>query len=217
MRREGKLPKKNTMTAQEYINYLADLSQNETKIQMRLAEFQKSISELLNLKSDAERKKSIETIPLKMHDELYANHMISGDVIEIRNIISAVQREYEGHVPAFIWNIEDYQGLKDKSMSLKLMLRRIELDLPDQQEAYQFIDDQKISPFSVQAVIYSMISILGHRQEILMKIASWYLDRGCLMQAYMFLSVVQNPTEDVLEMKEQLGQILQQKADSHDQ
>jgi len=113
------------MTAQEYINYLDDLSQNETKIQMRLAEFQKSISELLNLKSDAERKKSIETIPLKMHDELYANHMISGDVIEIRNIISAVQREYEGHVPAFIWNIEDYQGLKDKSMSLKLMLRRI--------------------------------------------------------------------------------------------
>ena len=143
--------------------------------------------------------------------------MISGDVIEIRNIISAVQREYEGHVPDFIWNIENYQELKDKSTLLKLMLRRIELDLPDQQEAYQFIDDQKISPFSVQAVIYSMISILGHRQEILMKIASWYLDRGCLMQAYMFLSVVQNPTEDVLEMKEQLGQILQQKADSHDQ
>lgn len=199
---------------QDYIKFITYLELNEKTVLKKKQKLTCDMAQSLNKGSSLQ---FIDHVKVAIKSDNKLQSIFFADIIIYQTIADAMQSELDCNLPTFIWNVEDVQAFLDKYNRLNLMLRRIELDLPDQQEAYQFIDDQKISPFSVQAVIYSMISILGHRQEILMKIASWYLDRGCLMQAYMFLSVVQNPTEDVLEMKEQLGQILQQKADSHDQ
>ena len=196
-------------TQEEYQKYIAYLNDHKVEIQDDIDALYKKMDEILK----GEDIDGFITLSSQFARKNYQKERtLSGELMKIFSISSAVEKEKASGLPVFIWNTHVTKELIDKCISLNMMLRRIELDLPasEQQEAFDFIDEQKISPYSVQAVLYSMISIFGHRQEIIMKIASWYLDQGKYVQAYMFLCIIKNPTADAVELRDQLYMALEQ-------
>ena len=196
-------------TQEEYQKYIAYLNDHKAEIQNDIDAFYKKTDEILKTENiDG----FIAISSLSSGTDNQKRRTLSGELVKVFSIIEAVEKEKASGLPVFIWNTHVTKELIDKYVSLNMMLRRIELDIPgsERQEAFDFIDEQKISPYSVQAVLYSMISILGHRQEIIMKIASWYLDQGNYLQAYMFLCIIKKPTADAVELRDQLYMALDQ-------
>ena len=102
------------------------------------------------------------------------------------------------HLETFIGDVSNVDEFENKLSMLRLMLRRIELNLPDTQmnEALEFIISRQISPFCVSTVLYSHISIYVERENIMLGIASAFLDKGDVANAFLTLSLIQNPSEE---------------------
>ena len=196
-------------TQEEYVEYITYLNNYKDEIQKRIDDLYKKVDAVLAAENFTDFVLISNQFIRENNQERF---IISSELVDIFYISEAVEKERVCQIPVFIWNTHNTKELIDKYVLLKIMLRRIELNLSwkDQQEAFEYIDRQKISPYGIQAVLYNMISIFGHRQEIIMRIASWYLDHGNLMLAYMFLSVIKKPTNNVLDLCDQLYKTLNQ-------
>lgn len=125
----------------------------------------------------------------------------SSRLTQIQLLGSCVQKEYAMKLPTFIDDVYDIDEFEDKLLELKLMLRRIELSSTvtlnqEVMEAYAFIRDRHISPFSIQAMLYSHISIYVERENIMLSIASDMLEKGDAARAFLTLSLIPNPSEE---------------------
>ena len=131
---------------------------------------------------------------------------LSADLLRMKQMAEAVRSEQKSGFTTFIANTDSFDRFRNKYTQLTLLLRRVEFDLPEaeQEECYRYIIRQQISPYSVAAVLYNSISLLGHREKIMLKIASWYLDDGNSMMAYLYLCMIQNPSVSTRELQSQL-------------
>ena len=156
-------------TVQEYIEFIAYMEQHKRGICIAR---EKLCSEIDNVLKAKDSEIFFSLVPKLARCRNMRKEALSEDAFIVQLISQAMQLEIECQLPLFIWNTNSYEQLKNKYVLLNLMLRRIELNISgqDEAEAFAFIDLQKISPYSVQAVLYSMISILGHRQEVMMKV-----------------------------------------------
>lgn len=122
----------------------------------------------------------------------------SARLTQIQLMGKCVSDEQSMHLETFIGDVSNVDEFENKLSMLRLMLRRIELNLPDTQmnEALEFIISRQISPFCVSTVLYSHISIYVERENIMLGIASAFLDKGDVANAFLTLSLIQNPSEE---------------------
>lgn len=142
------------------------------------------------------------------HDNLFRASSI---LTQIQIMGKCVLLEHNMKLSTFIDDVSNEGEFENKLLTLKLMLRRIELakyvafeDALD--EAYIFINDRQISPFSIYAVVYSSISIYVERKNIMLNIASNMLDNGNVGSAFLTLSLIPNPSEDIKRLLEEFSQ-----------
>ena len=131
---------------------------------------------------------------------------LSADLLRMKQMAEAVRSEQKSGFTTFIANTDSFEQFRNKYTQLTLLMRRVEFDFQEeeQEECYHYIIRQQVSPYSVAAVLYNIISLLGHREKIMLKIASWYLDDGNSMMAYLYLCMIQNPSVSTRELQSQL-------------
>lgn len=132
----------------------------------------------------------------------------SQEMLRLKYLVTAVRNEQSASLPLLIRNVRSFDALQSLYTRLTLYLRRIEFDTPDAQEAYDFLRTQEISPFVVSAVLYSLVSVLGHREEVLLKLAEDALSHQLLFTAYGFLRVIEQPHEETLALMKDLASLL---------
>ncbi|MBR5969136.1 MAG: hypothetical protein IK016_02185 [Lachnospiraceae bacterium] len=132
----------------------------------------------------------------------------SSELMKFRYIIGAVRHEMELRLPLFTRSISSYDELMERYEHTTLYLRRLEFDLeePFATEALQFLREESISSFAVSAIIYNIVSHLGHREKVLLKLAEDALNRGRSMDAYSFLNVIESPSESTALLKEEIAE-----------
>ncbi|MBQ6733922.1 MAG: hypothetical protein IJR00_03325 [Lachnospiraceae bacterium] len=129
----------------------------------------------------------------------------SADLMRLRFIIGAVESEQTVGLPLFTGGIRSFSELLERYMKTNLMLRRIEFDLvPGAEEAYAYIRETPVSPYAVSAILYNMISILGHREEVLLKLSQDALSHERYAEALGFLNVVEQPSDETISLKNEL-------------
>ena len=131
---------------------------------------------------------------------------LSTDLLRMKQMAEAVRSEQKSGFTIFLANTDSFEQFRNKYTQLTLLMRRVEFDFPEEEqgECYRYIVGQQISPYSVAAVLYNIISLLGHREKIMLKIASGYLDNQNCMMAYLYLCMIQNPSVSTTEMQSQL-------------
>ena len=131
---------------------------------------------------------------------------LSADLLRMKQMAEAVRSEQKSGFTTFIANTDSFEQFRNKYTQLTLLMRRVEFDFSEeeQEECYRYIIRQQISPYSVAAVLYNIISLLGHREKIMLKIASWYLDDGNGMMAYLYLCMIQKPSVSTIELQSHL-------------
>ena len=148
----------------------------------------------------------------KLFDEPVSKEILarSPELLKLRYLMTAVSREQEVGLPLLIRHVNTYDALLDFYDRVTLLLRRLEFDIADdEEEAKDFIRDARISPFAVSAILYNIVSHLGHREKILMKLAEDALAHGLLFEAYGFLNVTENPTPECASLKDELLKVLE--------
>jgi hypothetical protein len=85
------------------------------------------------------------------------------------------------------------------------MLRRIELSslvtsYEEVMEAYAFICDSYISPFSILTMLYSHISIYVERENIMLSLASNMIEKGDVSGAFVALSLIPDPSVETRQL-----------------
>ena len=93
-------------------------------------------------------------------------------------------------------------------LSCTFALRDLELDAPEKEEALAFLRRTALSPLSAAAIIYNIVSLLGHREKLLLTLASDALDQGDASNAAGFLAAIQNPSPDTVQLREELDAVL---------
>ncbi|WP_027205273.1 hypothetical protein [Butyrivibrio fibrisolvens] len=117
----------------------------------------------------------------------------------------SIIHEYAMKLPTFIDDVSNIDEFEDKLLVLKLMLRRIELSslvtsYEEVMEAYAFICDSYISPFSILTMLYSHISIYVERENIMLSIASNMIEKGDVSGAFVALSLIPDPSVETRQL-----------------
>ena len=163
-------------TIQEYLQFLLFLEQNSVTLQEK--------NHICCMEIDhAIRNADLDEFILIV-DSYSANvrakkQVVSSDMEWARNIADAMKKEKQVGQPLFISDIQSFDDFRDKYVKSGMMLRRIEMGYAGDEieNAFSYVFEKKISAYSIASILYSPISVIGHRQEILLKISSWYLEK----------------------------------------
>lgn len=193
-------------TQEEYVARITDLEMNRDR-------YVSLISDYENRYNDALEKKNVNGF-LRVTDSFSSDNnrnilIMNGTLLRLKMMSEAVQIEQEKKLKSFIWDVDSVSEFREKYTQMNLLLRRLEIDIPDKEAAYRFILEREVSPYSISAILYNITSVLGHRQNILMKISSYMLDCGNVQPAYQYLCMIQQPETEVVELRKQLMQLMQ--------
>ena len=193
----------NTSAENEYIRFLEKLEDKQSDYTDRIHDITELADGALYKRDTAAFLAVTDRFGEKKYREVLT---LSADLLRMKQMAEAVRSEQKSGFTTFIANTDSFDRFRNKYTQLTLLLRRVEFDLPEaeQEECYRYIIRQQISPYSVAAVLYNIISLLGHREKILLQIASWYLDDGNSMMAYLYLCMIQNPSVSTRELQSQL-------------
>ena len=194
---------KKTSAENEYIRFLEKLEDEQNDYADRIHDITELADGALQERDTAAFLAVTDRFGEKKYREVLT---LSADLLRMKQMAEAVRSEQKSGFTTFIANTDSFEQFRNKYTQLTLLLRRVEFDLPEaeQEECYRYIIRQQISPYSVAAVLYNIISLLGHREKIMLKIASWYLDDGNSMMAYLYLCMIQNPSVSTRELQSQL-------------
>ena len=193
----------NTSAENEYIRFLEKLEDKQSDYTDRIHDITELADGALYKRDTAAFLAVTDRFGEKKYREVLT---LSADLLRMKQMAEAVRSEQKSGFTTFIANTDSFDRFRNKYTQLTLLLRRVEFDLPEaeQEECYRYIIRQQISPYSVAAVLYNIISLLGHREKIMLQIASWYLDDGNSMMAYLYLCMIQNPSVSTRELQSQL-------------
>ena len=194
---------KKTSAENEYISFLEKLEDEQNDYTDRIHDITELADGALQERDTAAFLAVTDRFGEKKYREVLT---LSADLLRMKQMAEAVRSEQKSGFTTFIANTDSFEQFRNKYTQLTLLLRRVEFDLPEaeQEECYRYIIRQQISPYSVAAVLYNIISLLGHREKIMLQIASWYLDDGNSMMAYLYLCMIQNPSVSTRELQSQL-------------
>ena len=194
---------KKTSAENEYISFLEKLEDEQNDYADRIHDITELADGALHERDTAAFLAVTDRFGEKKYREVLT---LSADLLRMKQMAEAVRSEQKSGFTTFIANTDSFDRFRNKYTQLTLLLRRVEFDLPEaeQEECYRYIIRQQISPYSVAAVLYNIISLLGHREKIMLQIASWYLDDGNSMMAYLYLCMIQNPSVSTRELQSQL-------------
>ena len=194
---------KKTSAENEYIRFLEKLEDEQNDYADRIHDITELADGALQERDTAAFLAVTDRFGEKKYREVLT---LSADLLRMKQMAEAVRSEQKSGFTTFIANTDSFDRFRNKYTQLTLLLRRVEFDLPEveQEECYRYIIRQQISPYSVAAVLYNIISLLGHREKIMLQIASWYLDDGNSMMAYLYLCMIQNPSVSTQELQSQL-------------
>ena len=194
---------KKTSAENEYIRFLEKLEDEQNDYADRIHDITELADGALQERDTAAFLAVTDRFGEKKYREVLT---LSADLLRMKQMAEAVRSEQKSGFTTFIANTDSFDRFRNKYTQLTLLLRRVEFDLPEaeQEECYRYIIRQQISPYSVAAVLYNIISLLGHREKIMLQIASWYLDDGNSMMAYLYLCMIQNPSVSTRELQSQL-------------
>ena len=194
---------KKTSAENEYISFLEKLEEEQNDYADRIHDITELADGALHERDTAAFLAVTDRFGEKKYREVLT---LSADLLRMKQMAEAVRSEQKSGFTTFIANTDSFEQFRNKYTQLTLLLRRVEFDLPEaeQEECYCYIIRQQISPYSVAAVLYNIISLLGHREKIMLQIASRYLDDGNSMMAYLYLCMIQNPSVSTQELQSQL-------------
>ena len=194
---------KKTSAENEYIRFLEKIEDEQNDYADRIHDITELADGALHERDTAAFLAVTDRFGEKKYREVLT---LSADLLRMKQMAEAVRSEQKSGFTTFIANTDSFEQFRNKYTQLTLLLRRVEFDLPEaeQEECYRYIIRQQISPYSVAAVLYNIISLLGHREKIMLQIASWYLDDGNSMMAYLYLCMIQNPSVSTRELQSQL-------------
>ena len=194
---------KKTSAENEYIRFLEKIEDEQNDYADRIHDITELADGALQERDTAAFLAVTDRFGEKKYREVLT---LSADLLRMKQMAEAVRSEQKSGFTTFIANTDSFDRFRNKYTQLTLLLRRVEFDLPEaeQEECYRYIIRQQISPYSVAAVLYNIISLLGHREKIMLQIASWYLDDGNSMMAYLYLCMIQNPSVSTRELQSQL-------------
>nr|MCR5425861.1 hypothetical protein [Lachnospiraceae bacterium] len=122
-----------------------------------------------------------------------------------------VRAERDAGVTTFVDGMESFAAYREKYLRCVFLFRRIEFDLfPEEREAdLAWFRAQRISAYSAAAILYNLISLLGHREKILLTLAADALESGDLQGACRLLAAIQEPSQEAVSLREELaGQMI---------
>lgn len=135
----------------------------------------------------------------------------SSDLLKLRYILGAVENEHTLGFPLFTEGLSSCRELIDRYDYVNLLLRRIEFEItPFDTEALAYIRNQNISAYALSAILYNFVSRVGHREKVLLRVASDALEHGLLLNAFGCLGVIENPSPDSVALKTELTTVLQE-------
>ncbi len=198
------------LTDEQYIEKIVRYGQDKKRY---LATIQNGKEQITDALQSSKPLQKFASSVVMISNEIKDNDLMNwGDLARCMIIAGAALKEKELEMPTFLEGKRSFEELIQQYDLVNFMLRRIELSLEDelQTEAFSFLQTNNISPVLVADILYSNISIFGNIQDILLRIANWWLEHENLLKAYLFMSVIQNPTQDVIELKDELLNVLHQ-------
>ncbi len=135
---------------------------------------------------------------------------LSQDIILIKMLAQALYIEKKINIGTFIDGLSTFSEVKEKWLKISLYLKRIEFNFQEelQHEGIKYIHDNKVSPYSIAAIIYGTLSYIGHREKLMLRIAESYLDKGDVYTSYHFLKSIIEPGEETQALIKELESVI---------
>ena len=220
-KREESISRKSRFTDKEYLVFLKKLAADASILQTEIAR-------IIGKADEALRQQDTEAF-LAIGDEFAVEPgrtalTRSTELLRLKQMIEAVRTERQAGLATFIDGVRSYDAFREKYLRCTFAFRVIEFDLQDKadhvenaeleeresdhNEALKYLKEQRLSAFSAAAILYNIISLLGHREKILMTMALAILEDGDPLSAYQFLAAIQDPSADAAALRDELGGVL---------
>ena len=187
--------------AKAYLALLLEIEANKERDLTFYSRFEEEINHILPRKQVAE----FLSVTRMLHETPGKNVLPrQANLVRVLGIAEALEQEKATGFLPFFHDTETLDQLMDKYQRVNLLLRRIEFEI-SAQETMAEIRKERISPYAAAAVLYNYISLLGHRENILLTLASGEMEEGDYVRAYGFLSVIRNPSEEARKLREELS------------
>ncbi|SFG24247.1 Glycosyltransferase like family protein [Oribacterium sp. WCC10] len=115
----------------------------------------------------------------------YAIYRVSVDIRRIHHTLIALEQEMNHGLVPSIKGITDIEQLRYKYVKAQMMLRRIEMDVPEefQEEAFQYLTETDISPYYISILLSNEYSSFSQTKRILSGICQKYIEAGDVKRA----------------------------------
>ncbi len=132
------------------------------------------------------------------------------ELLKLSELLEAVKAEETLGLQTFADGVGSLSAFFEKLQHTEQALRVIEFGFSSEEtaEALCWLRDHRITAYSAAAMIYGMTSLLGHREQLLLKMAEDALDAGEIMQALQFITVIREPSPETSALKEELTTLL---------
>jgi len=122
-----------------------------------------------------------------MEKEIRSNviYRMSVDIRRVHHVFISVINEYDNGLHIFLEDVNDLKELRYKYIKTQMLLRRIEMGLPDhlQQEAFEFATASTISPYFLSVILNNEYSCFSQRKRILTEVCNKYIEIGDINRA----------------------------------
>ncbi len=184
-----------------YLEMLGQLEQNAHA-------FQKETSRIIALADTALAAHDVQAflrIPDQFSEEPGRSALTkSSSLLRLKQMAEAVRIESKLNLPTFADDLSCFEDFCEKYTRFTFAFRSLEFDTTDVPRILTSIRENRLSAYSAAAILYNLISLIGHREKILLTIAADFLEQGDLITAYRYLAAVQNPSSDTASLRDEL-------------
>ena len=191
-KRNRKKEKDSRDRIKEYV-MLSDLSE----------EFKSYIKKIIDHTDELIKKHDIEglrNLRLDFEENVTSNavYRISVDLRRIHHTLIALDKETEDGLVLCTSDISDMKELRYKYVRSQMMLRRIEMEVPEelQDEAFKYLTQPSVSPYYIAILLRNEYAMFSQIKRIMTEICRRYLDIGDTRRVKTALSLIKDDCKD---------------------
>ena len=126
-----------------------------------------------------------------------AVYRISVDLRRIHHTLIALDKETEDGLVLCTSDISDMKELRYKYVRSQMMLRRIEMEVPEelQDEAFKYLTQPSVSPYYIAILLRNEYAMFSQIKRIMTEICRRYLDIGDTRRVKTALSLMKDDSE----------------------
>ncbi len=112
-------------------------------------------------------------------------YRISVDIRRVHHMLAALEKEEEQELTSTISDVNNLEELKYKYVKCQMMLRRIEMDLPDEfvEEAWSYLTMDSVSPYFIGILLSNEYSCFSQVKRLMTELSKRYLMAGDVKRA----------------------------------